>query len=231
MTMDQVVSLPRISRARLNDSIYEVVKEKILSQELAPGQRLDLEGLTEQLGVSMTPLKDALNHLSVEGLIEIVPRRGTYVTDIKRSEVAETFDVRCALEACAVRLFLEKASDAELHEIATMVDKLDELAGISDKISIYQQYVNIDREMHHRIVELTRNQRLLKAHESEHAHMYMARTRYGSFEESLDEAQEEHRHLRDAILARDIPLAQAVMQEHIQRAKNSLLGEINEVQS
>jgi DNA-binding GntR family transcriptional regulator len=228
--MDIVVSLPRIYRARLNDSIYDVIKEKILSQEFAPNQRLDLEELAKQLGVSMTPLKDALNRLAVEGLIEIVPRRGTYVTDIKREEVAETFDVRCALEACAIRLFLERASDAELQEIAAMVDKLDELAKSSDKITIYQEYVNIDREMHHRIVELSGNQRLLRAHEREHTHMYMARARYGSFEESLDEAQEEHRQLRGAILARDIPLAQAVMNGHIQRAKNSLLGEINEGQ-
>jgi DNA-binding GntR family transcriptional regulator len=179
----------------------------------------------------MTPLKDALNRLAVEGLIEIVPRRGTYVTGLKRAEIAETFEVRCALELMAAQLFLERASDAELQEVAAMVDQLDGLAKSPDKSAIYQDYVNIDSAMHHRIVELSKNQRLLAAHEREHTHMYMARARYGTFEESLDQAQEEHRALRDAILARDIPQAQAILSEHIQRAKNSLLGEISEGQT
>jgi DNA-binding GntR family transcriptional regulator len=223
-------TLPRIPKNRLNDSVYDVIKENILSQVFAPGQRLILEELAQQLGVSMTPLKDALNRLSAEGLIEIAPRRGTYVTGLKRAEIAETFEVRCALEVMAAQLFLERASDAELQEIAAMVDQLEKLAKSPDKSASYQDYVNIDGAMHHRIVELSKNQRLLAAHEREHTHMYMARARYGTFEESLDQAQAEHRVLREAILARNIPQAQAILSEHIQRAKNSLLGEISEGQ-
>jgi DNA-binding GntR family transcriptional regulator len=223
-------TLPRLPKSRLNDSAYHVIKENILSQVFTPGQRLILDDLSQQLGISMTPLKDALNRLAAEGLIEIVPRRGTYVTSLKRAEIADTFEVRCALEVMAAQLFLERASDAELQEIAAMVDQLDELAKSTDKNAIYQDYVNLDSAMHHRIVELTRNQRMLAAHEREHSHTFMARARYGTSEESLDQAQEEHRALRWAILARNIPKTQAILIEHIQRAKNSLLGEISEGQ-
>ena len=229
--MHTAFTLPRIPKARLNDSVYDVIRENILSQVFAPGQRLILEELAQQLGVSMTPLKDALNRLAVEGLIEIVPRRGTYVTGLNRAEIAETFEVRCALEVMAVQKFLERASERELQEIAAMVDQLDELAKATDKSAIYQNYVSIDHAMHHRIVELSKNQRLLAAHEREHTHTFMARARYGTFEESLDQAQNEHRALLDAILARNVPQAQAILTEHIQRAKNSLLGEISEGQA
>jgi GntR family transcriptional regulator, rspAB operon transcriptional repressor len=160
-----------------------------------------------------------------------VPRRGTYVTSLRRAEISETFEVRCALEVMAAQLTLERASDVELREIVAMVDKLEDLSQSPDKSAIYQDYVKIDNAMHRRIVELSRNNRLLAAHEREHSHTFMARIRYGSFEKSLNRAQEEHRALRSAILARDIPKTQAILFEHIQRAKNSLLGEISEEQA
>jgi len=195
--MDTNMTLLRIPRTRLNDSAYKAIKQGILSQAFAPGQRLILEELAQQLGVSLTPLKDALNRLAAEGLVEIVPRRGTYVTKLDISEVVEAFEVRSALEAMAIRLFLERASKAELQEIADMVDQLEALAQADDRSATYQEYVNLDHLMHRRIVELSRNRRLLAAHDREHTHMYMARARYGSFERSLDQAQEEHRALRE----------------------------------
>ena len=228
--MNSDFDLSPIPKARLNDSVYNVIRENILSQVFVPDQRLDLSELSQQLGVSATPVKDALNRLAAEGLIEIIPRRGTYVTSLKPTEIIETFEVRNALEVMAVQLFLERASDAELQEIAGMVSQLDEFASSPNKNAIYQDYVTIDSAMHHRIVELSRNQRLLAAHEREHTHTYMARVRYGTSEESLEQAQEEHRELREALLARNIPQAQAILTKHIQRAKESLLGEIRDTQ-
>lgn len=229
--METDFSLPRIPKARLNDSVYDVVKENILSQVFAPGQRLKLDELVQQLGVSMTPLKDALNRLAAEGLVEIMPRQGTYVTNLNQAEIAETFDVRCALEVMAAQLFLERSTDAELQEISVMVDQLNELVKSPDKSAIYQDYVKIDSAMHRRILELSRNGRLLAAHEREHTHIYMARVRYGTFEASLEQAQNEHRLLQEAILARNIPQVQAVLSHHIQRAKNSLLDDITKGQT
>jgi GntR family transcriptional regulator, rspAB operon transcriptional repressor len=224
--MDTEITLPRIPKTRLNDSVYDIIKKNILSQVFSPGQRLILEEVSQQLGVSMTPLKDALNRLAVEGLVEIVPRQGTYVTSLQWEEIAETFDVRCALEVMAVKFFLKSATDKDLQEISAMVDQLEDLAKSPDKSAIYQDYVRIDSAMHHRLVELSGNQRLLAAHVREHSHIYMARVRYGSFEPSLEQAQEEHRLLREAILARDIPRVETVLKHHIQRAKDSLLEDI-----
>jgi len=223
-------SLPQIPKARLNDFVYEAIKESILRQEFAPNQRLDINDLSLQLGVSATPLKDAISRLAAEGLVEIIPRRGTYVTSLKPDEIAETFDVRKALEVFAVQLCLERAFDSDLQEIANLVSRLDELAGTEDKNSIYQEFVDLDRIMHRRIVELAQNQRLLAAYDREHAHMYMARARYGTSEESLEQAQVEHRNLREAILARNIPLVQEIIDGHIQRAKESLLNDIRVAQ-
>jgi|WetSurMetagenome_2_1015567.scaffolds.fasta_scaffold18631_1 GntR family transcriptional regulator, rspAB operon transcriptional repressor len=220
--------LPRLPKTRLNDSVYDVIRKNILSQVFSPGQRLIMDEVAKQLGVSMTPLKDALNRLAVEGLVEIVPRQGTYVTSLQWEDIAETFDVRCALEVMAAELLLVHATDEELHEITAMVDQLDELAKSPDKGAIYQEYVRMDSEMHHRLVELSGNQRLLAAHVREHSHIYIARVRYGSFEASLEQAQKEHRLLKNALLARDVPGVLSILKQHILRAKYSLLNDVRD---
>ncbi len=220
------LSLNAASTVRLTDSVYLVLKKNILNQTLQPGQRLHLDQLTEQLGVSLTPIKEALNRLANDGLVEIVPRRGTYVTNPGPEEISEAFDVRCALEVYAVRLTLTRASEEELHRLEDFVNRLDSLLDSPDRNAIYQQFVETDRRFHRCIVELSHNSRLLRAFDREHTHMYMARIRYGRSEEGLDEAQQEHRGILEAFLARDIALAQERLTCHIERARQSLLNEL-----
>ena len=214
-------------RVRLNDYVYQALKENIMSQKLAPGERLHLEQLAEGLEVSMTPLKNALNQLASDGLVEIIPRHGFYVTNPSPEKIAESFEVRCALEIYAVQLVIERASETELQEIVKIVDRLEELAQAPDLGAVYQQYVELDRVMHHRFVELSGNQAFLMAYDREHTHVNIARERYGGFEDELDKAQAEHRAWIQAMLDKDIPRSQKILAKHINRAKNSLLREMN----
>ena len=85
--MDEANALPRLSRANLSDEVYEALKEGIFRKHFAPGERLDLGKIEREMGVSRTPVKVALNRLAVEGLVEIVPRSGTYVTSPTTSAV------------------------------------------------------------------------------------------------------------------------------------------------
>ena len=82
--------LPQINRARASDSVYQILRDSILTQVFKPEERLNVKDLADKLGVSFTPLKEAINRLVAEGLIEINPRSGTYVTGINERDLAET---------------------------------------------------------------------------------------------------------------------------------------------
>jgi len=223
-------------RVRLNDYVYQVLKDDIMGRKLAPGERLHLQQLAERLEVSLTPVKDALNQLAANGLVEIKPRRGFYVIDPSPQEVAESFEMRCAIESYAVQLVLERATDDELQKIVEIFEQLEELAQGSDRSAMYRQYVELDRDMHRRIIELSGNRRFLMAYDKEHTHMYMIRERYlrfedhqrnEFFEDEVDKAQEEHRAIIQAMLARDVPSAQQILIKHINRVKQTLVNEMS----
>lgn len=111
-------SLPRINIHTISEAAYEVLRERVISKEFAPGQRLNLEAIEKQLGISRTPLKEALTRLEMEGLVTIVPRTGTYVTDPVPEEIAESFDMRRVLEVYAVELAVQRASDEDYESLA-----------------------------------------------------------------------------------------------------------------
>ena len=84
-------NLLNITRRNINDEVYEILKDKIAERLFLPGQRLDLGKIESQMGISRTPLKDALNRLAAEGMVEIRPRKGTFVSNPSTVKISETF--------------------------------------------------------------------------------------------------------------------------------------------
>src|SRR5438128_2713360 len=95
------VALPPLARRRATDEVYDVMRRSILTNVFRPGQRLPIEEIANQLGVSLTPVRHAIQQLATEGLIEIRPRSGTFVASLDVQDIAETFDIRRALECLA----------------------------------------------------------------------------------------------------------------------------------
>jgi DNA-binding GntR family transcriptional regulator len=197
-----------------------------VSRTFSPGQKLDLSAIEKQLGISRTPLREALARLETEGLVEVVSRSGTYVTDPTPKDVAESFEVRKALELYAIDLALVRASDDELGELESMVAELDRLSRAEDLDAIYPQYLTLDHQLHSRLVELAGNRRLSAAHARENVHAQMARIRYRSSERPLTIAQGEHERLMAALWRRDPEEAKAEMDAHLERAKRSILRDM-----
>ena len=107
----------------LRDRAYETIRRRIIEVELPPGQRLIERDLAAELNVSRIPLREALRLLSAEGLVVIVPGRGTIVSPFTPSDVSDLFDVRSSLEATAIKLATERADDTDLmrlHDILTV---------------------------------------------------------------------------------------------------------------
>jgi DNA-binding GntR family transcriptional regulator len=225
-SVDKTLSLPRIDTPKISELAYEILHEKIVSKEFAPGERLDLKTIEAQLDISRTPLKEALNRLAAEGLVEVVARSGTYVTDPSADEIGESFDVRRALELHAVEVAIERASDEDIHRLREIIQTLDSLAAEQDRDAIYPQYLNVDHRFHSELVNLAGNQRLTEAHTRENLHAQMARIRYRSSERELHVAQAEHERIIDALEARNADAVMAELDAHLRRAKRSLLTDM-----
>lgn len=224
--MELAPSLPRINKKKVGESVYEILREKIVSKELTPGQRLNLDAFETQLGISRTPLKEALGRLAREGLVEIIPQSGTFVTHLSAEDIAESFDVRRALEVSAVESAVQRASDDDLRQLREIVRQLGELAASEDHDAIYPQFLALDHSFHRQLVALTRNRRLCRAHDGENIHAQMARVRYRRSERELNIAQEEHERIMTALEARDAETTKAELDAHLRRAKRSLLTEM-----
>ena len=224
--MKPAVSLPRINAYKVSDAAYEILREKIISREFTAGQRLDLDDVEQQLGISRTPVKEALARLEMEGLVHIVPRSGTFVTDPDPKEIAESFDVRRVLEVYAVELAIGRMTDEDLLDLRTMIQELEELAAAPDRDAIYPRYLTLDHQFHQNLVSLSGNERLQQAHKRENLHAQMARIRYRRSERELEAAQMEHQRLVAALEAGDVERAKSEMDAHLQRAKRSLLRDM-----
>src|ERR1700684_627300 len=102
------ISLGKIERRRAVDDVHQAIREAILDRRFPPRMRLNVEELASQLGVSLTPVRSAIQLLAAEGLVDVHSRSGTYVATLSRQDLAETFDIRCALEC----LDAEKSAEA-----------------------------------------------------------------------------------------------------------------------
>lgn len=141
------------------DQAYQRLRDMIVRTELAPGSALVEAELMEQIGCGRTPLRDALHHLVHEGLVEIVPRRGTFVTHVTISDLQQIFEVRLGLEEMVARLAVEYCS----------ADDLDTLRGIAARQRVAPDDedtgVRFDGELHRLMVRMTRNQYLAQLYQ------------------------------------------------------------------
>jgi DNA-binding GntR family transcriptional regulator len=218
--------LPTLKRSNMSTEVYNVLRKAIISKRFRPGSRLDLRSIAEQVGVSHYPLKEAVNRLALEGLVEVKPRVGTFVTDPSLTELADSFDVRRVLETRAIELAVERMTESELDEIRGLITKLRALVAVEDLGSVYHKYMDMDHELHRRIVECSRNKRLAQILELVNLHVQMARARYGGRNAEIESAQQEHEEILHALEDRNAALAGALMNDHIERAGRMLLQDM-----
>jgi DNA-binding GntR family transcriptional regulator len=204
-----------IEHENLDDKIYARLKRMIADGQLAPGQRILQEKLARGMGVSRTPLVNALKRLAQERLVEWVSRRGIYVKQFSLKEMAQLFEVREGLEPIAARLAAMRISPAEVRAFKKVFD------GFSKKPSVaeVQRYLKCDRHFHWRLVELTENSHLAAAMES--VNMMISAYQVG-VPRSLAESLPEHQAILEALGQRDPDASEAAMRVHIRRSVERL---------
>lgn len=214
-----------LPRRRASDSVYDILRNAILTQTFAPGERLNVHELAEKLDVSLTPVKEAVNRLAAEDLVEIRPRAGTFVSAISPDDVAETFQIRAALEALAAALALDHITDRDIARLRQIVGAM---AAPPDDDAARARHESLNAEFHDAIVSLSGNRRLMQMLRSLNAHIQIARIHRGRDEWRMrvDAEQAEHETILEALTRKDERALAEAVRNHIHRAADSLVRDL-----
>jgi DNA-binding GntR family transcriptional regulator len=198
------------------------MRRRIISGELEPGVSLSEIALAESFGVSRTPVREALKQLQTEGLVEIRPRVGTFVTTPSRREINELFDMKELLEGAAARLLALRGRVPELDLLEQNLVKADEAAARDDR----DTYAALVEEFHDLLIAGADNAKL-EAHYrilmNQLAYARLVTTSLSQPGRVLQSDQEHHRVL-ELIVAKDSDSAERVMREHVRASRRALMA-------
>jgi GntR family transcriptional regulator, rspAB operon transcriptional repressor len=209
----------RHDRRKVTDWVYEELKSAIVDLRLAPGDPLREATLADQLGVSKTPIREALTRLEQEGLVETTSFKGAVVTGYSRQDLLEVYELRELLENAAARTAAESMADADRDRLdricreSRKLKKNHDAAGLAALISAFDD-VLFEQVRNSRIRALIEN---LRAHLTRIGHLTAEIP--GRIEASVDE----HEKIVQAIAARDPELAERQMREHIRSVRDDQL--------
>jgi DNA-binding GntR family transcriptional regulator len=207
----------------LRELVFESLREAILSQQLEPGERMMEIQLAEEMGVSRTPVREAIRKLELEGLVVMIPRKGAYVAGLSLKDVAEVFEIRRVLEGLAAELAVDRITDDELENLERYLVKIAEDIERSD----LNKVVETDTDFHTLLYQASRNQRLAQIINNLREQIQRFRATSLSHPGRMKEALEEHRKIVEAISSRDSETARRLAQEHIENAENSMMDMIH----
>lgn len=203
----------------LREIVFESLREAIIGGVLKPGERMMEVQLAEEMGVSRTPVREAIRKLELEGFVIMVPRKGAYVAGISSKDVSEVFEIRAALEGLAASLAAERITDVEKEEL----ERVLVVKAASVQANDFASLIEKDTEFHEMIYRASRNERLMQIISNLREQINRFRMVSLAFPGRGKEALEEHKKIAEAIAERDYVLAQALAQEHISNAENALL--------
>jgi len=209
----RVAVAPLEDTSTFADRAYAALKGVILSLDIyeKPGDvRLDERQLASDLGISRTPVREAMAQLEREGFVRSVPRRGVYVVRKSKREVIELITAWAALESMAARLITQNASDEEIASLRRMFATFED-----GKIRAHlDEYSEINIEFHQTIVQLSRNTVLIQLAENLFTHMRMIRRKTIAEQDRADRSIRDHMHIIEALEARDTARAETLVRDH-----------------
>lgn len=210
-----------INRTTLSEQIYDYLRAEILTGRFAPGERLDLGELVGRLKVSKMPVKEAVGRLAAEGLLEVQAQRGTFVSRVDPRELAETFEVRRALEMLAGELAAGRVRKADLDKLRALVAEMEQSTDVG-------RHLELNFQFHSLIVELSGNRKLIETYHRLRVPIQVAGIHYRSenWVKRLAQEQREHRAIVRALEQRDAEAVARAISAHIKRGGSSLLEDV-----
>lgn len=209
-----------IRRTRsLSEDAYRSIKESILRNDLEPGQQLKEEELASELGISATPLREALAMLQREGFVKVIPYRGKFVTKVTPELVRDIYEVRRTLEGLATELATPHIPDEELEELEMLFDETAQRIAAGD----FDLYFKSDSALHKTIVKHSQNKWLMRTLEATNDHVRRIRAVSLALSGShIHRSFDEHYAILAALKNRDRVKAREAMAEHVQKASERI---------
>ncbi len=198
----------------LKEKVYESLKSAIMAMDIYGDDeppRLDERRLAEELGVSRTPVREAISRLEQEGLVQSLPRRGAFVVRKSKNEILQIICVWAALESMAARLATQRASDDQIARLRALFARLDD----SDEARAHiDEYSEGNIRFHQSIIALSGCDLLTQVAEGLFVHMRHIRARTIKDADRADKSVIDHMHIIEALEARDTELAERLVREH-----------------
>lgn len=208
----------RIAPTALYQEVAERLRQRIFAHELPPGTWIDEQKLAEQYGISRTPLREALKVLASEGLVELKPRRGCYVTEISAQDLDDIFPLMAMLEGRCASDAVKRAKRADIEALKAIHDALEKSAR-DGKIDAFFE---ANQEFHRKIQELAGNRWLLMVIQDLRKVLKLSRLHSLSIEGRLQQSLDEHRAIMAAIQAGQPEEAEKAMQDHLLSGREAL---------
>jgi DNA-binding GntR family transcriptional regulator len=202
--------------------VFNTLRQAILTGELKPGERLMEIHLANKLGVSRTPIREAIRKLELEGLVTMIPRRGAEVAQITEKSMNDVLEVRRAMDALCTELACERISEEEIQALKTASDNFAEAAKTKD----VRKCAQADVAFHDIILKATGNMRLVQLVNNLAEQMYRYRFEYLKDVSRYSSLTEEHRLIFESIKNRDKEAAIRAAELHIDNQEKAIINQI-----
>ena len=219
----------------LADKSYQHVRDLLVRGELAPGQRLVTRTLADEIGVSLAPVREALNRLASEGLVEHIPGAGAFVKEADRQDLEELYVLRDATESCAAAEAARYISEQQLEELDTIVEDWQVIAsqisagakGYATKTQL-NRWLDLEEEFHEILIDASRNRLLAKVIRDHRAVSSVFEVQRGDPAILTSEVAQrtcvDRRELMAALHARDPERSRQLMSQQIQKGRKTVLS-------
>ena len=208
----------------LRDVVFKTLRGAILRGELKPGERLMEIRLANELGVSRTPIREAIRMLELEGLVLMVPRRGAQVAKITEKDLKEVLEGRIGLDELAIGFACERVTPEQLEAIREAGEYFESLADSEDLTAVAEA----DVRFHDRIYDAAGNQRLNQILSNLREQMYRYRMEYLKDTKQRRKLAAEHRAMYEAIRLRDTETAKREIRSHVQQQEEAIILRMRE---
>jgi DNA-binding GntR family transcriptional regulator len=204
----------------VREKAYEYLKASVLSGQFSPGERLTEEHLAKKLGISRTPIREALHKLESEGLIKPLATRGFVASRDSKEEIEELFEIRAVLEGYALKVICDRVTDSVLEKLEEAVEKAEEALRNQNLDELFQWNTRFHDTLHELIMDKHR-----LYHQMVTMRQYVLRYRKNTLQypDGGRRTVDGHRKILLALRLRDPDLCERVMREHIQQSKKDAL--------
>jgi len=211
-------------RRSLGQGVYESLKQAIIQGNFRPGSRMVESRLAGTLGISRTPVREAIHKLEREGLLRHDPRRGFFVEGLGRADIEETFGIRSVLESYAARLAAIRHTEGELQPLEAKLEDYERCLNRGDTAALPQ----INTEFHDLLYALSRSPRLIKMINDLKDHIYRYRVVILKVKEMAELSHGDHRRMLKAMKQKDADQVEKLVREHILRGQEIVLKEFGD---